>query len=305
MLVLGLLNDAGVDMCNQAYVQCIVYLNGQYWGVYNLREKVSKFFLAQHYGIKDTDTIDILVGNGTASANVVAGNGLADYKALIDYCQSHNCDLSNDADYQYVCDRIDVANFAQYCAFEIIVGNTDTGNIKFWRSSELDNKWRWIAYDFCWAMNRETADSNVNTTSGYRRDFFSKYFAVEGHGAAKFDTTLGRSLLKNNQFVELFLYYCADFYNNVYTPEKINAKVDELQENIRFEMENYDLGRWQPYTNLSVKGWQSHCNNIRNYGNNYQDYFLKYCQNYINNNTNYRLTDEKMVQLFGRVSNLK
>ena len=304
-LVLGLLNDAGVDMANQAYVQCIVYINGQYWGVYNLREKVSKFFLSQHYGIEDPSTIDILVGNGNNAACVVAGNGLDDYKALIDFCKSKNCDLSNDSDYQYVADRIDIDNFAQYCAFEIIVGNTDSGNIKYWRSSELDNKWRWIAYDFCWAMNRETENSNVATTSGYRRDFFSKYFNPAGHGSGNgFDTTLGRSLLQNNRFVERFLYYCADFFNNVYTPDKINAKVDELQENIRFEMENYDLKRWEPYIHLSVKGWNSHCNNIRNYANNYQNYFLKYCQDFINKNTHYKLNDAKMKELFGRTSTL-
>ncbi len=312
VLVLGLLNDAGVDMANQAYVQCIVYLNDQYWGVYNLREKVSKFYLAQHYGVEDTGTIDILVGNGVASSEVVASNiytGVKpneDYKALLEYCRSHNYNLSNDADYQYVADRIDIDNFAQYCAFEIIIGNTDTGNIKWWRSSELDNKWRWIAYDFCWAMNREDPNSDVTKTSGYRRDFFSKYFNPSGHGAGNgFDTTLGRSLLSNNRFVERFLYYCADFFNNVYTPDKIVSKVDELQEAIRAEMEGYDLERWFPYNGVSVKGWNSHCNNIRNYGNNYQDYFLLYCQNYINKNTNYRLTDEKMVELFGRVSKLK
>lgn len=305
VLVLGLLNDAGVDMANQAYVQCIVYLNGEYWGVYNLREKVSKFFLAQHFGIDDTDTIDILVGNGANSASIVAGNGLADYQALIEYCKSRNYNLSNDADYAYVCDRIDVRNFAQYCAFEIIVGNTDTGNIKFWRSHELDNKWRWIAYDFCWAFNRDDPSRSASETSGYRRDFFSKYFNPAGHGAKNmFDTTLARSLLQNNQFVEIFLHYCADFFNNVYSPEKLNAKVDELQNNIRFEMENYDLERWRPYNNLSVKGWNSHCNNLRAYANNYQNYYLRYCQDYINNNTNYRLTDEKMIELFGRVSTL-
>ncbi len=303
--VLGLLNDNNVDMANQAYVQCIVYLNDQYWGVYNLREKVSKFFLAQHYGVSDPSTIDILVGNGNNSACVVAGDGLADYQALIEFCKSKNYNLSNDSDYRYVCDRIDVENFAQYCAFEIIVGNTDSGNIKYWRSSELDNKWRWIAYDFCWAFNREDPNTNINTTSGYRRDFFWKYFDPAGHGSGRgFDTTLGRSLLQNNQFVEIFLKYCADFFNNVYTPEKIVSKVDELQENIRFEMENYDLERWRPFIGLSVKGWNSHCNNIRNYANNYQNYFLRYCQNYINKYTNYKLTDAKMIELFGRVSSL-
>ena len=69
-------------------------------------------------------------------------------------------------------------------------------------------------------------------------------------------------------------------------------------------MENYDLKRWEPYIHLSVKGWNSHCNNIRNYANNYQNYFLKYCQDFINKNTHYKLNDAKMKELFGRTSTL-
>lgn len=65
VLILGLANDANLDMAVQAYVQTLVYINGQYWGVYNLREKVSRNYLAQHYSIKDVNSIDILRGNGT------------------------------------------------------------------------------------------------------------------------------------------------------------------------------------------------------------------------------------------------
>lgn len=302
IVVLGLLDDADADVATQAYVQCIVYLNGEYWGVYNLREKVSKHYIAQHYGIEDPETVDILVGNGNNSATIVAGDGLEDYQALIAFCESKGCDLGNAEDYAYVCSQVDVENFALYCAQEICVGNTDTGNIKYWRSSELDNKWRWLPYDYCWAMNGERLSSDITTTSGYRRDFFTKYFHESGHGADKgFDTILARSLLQNNEFVELFLHACAYMTNEVYEPEKIRQKSIEVQENIRYEMETYDLKRWEPYNNLSVKGWNSHCSNIRQYAENYQDYFLYYCQEYINEHTDYELTDERMIEIFGRV----
>lgn len=302
IVVLGLMDDADTDIATQAYVQCIVYLNGEYWGVYNLREKVSKHYVAQHYGIEDPESIDILVGNGDNSASVVAGDGLEDYQELIAFCESKGCDLGDPQDYAYVTARIDVENFALYCAHEICVGNTDTGNIKFWRSSELDNKWRWLPYDYCWAMNGERLSSDITTTSGFRRDFFTKYFHEQGHGAGKgFSTVLGRSLLQNNGFVEIFLEACAYMTNVVYEPEKIRQKSIEVQENIRYEMETYDLKRWEPYNNLSVKGWNSHCSNIRQYAENYQDYFLYYCQEYINEHTDYELTDERMIEIFGRV----
>ena len=282
-----------------------MYLNGQYWGVYNLREKISKHYIAQHYGVEDEDTIDILKGNGNNEQCIVAGNGLQDYKDLIAYCENHNCNLSNQADYDYVCSQVDADQFAMYCAFEIIIGNTDTGNIKWWRSSEKDNKWRWIQYDYCWAMNGDNASQSAENSTGYRRDFFWRYFDPAGHGAGKgFSTVLGRSMLSNNDFVKLFLKYCAYFYKEVYTPEKIVAKVNELQENIRNEMETYDLVRWRPYHNLSTKGWNSHVDKIRQYANNYQDWYLYYCQNFINKHTNYHLSDDEMIQLFGKVGKI-
>ena len=292
-LMTGLLEDGGVDLCVQAYVQTALYLNGQYWGVYNLREKVSRAYIAQHYSVTNKDSIDILRGNGV----LVSGDPKAvdDYNALIDFCKSKNCDLSNYGDYEYVCSKIDVENFALYCAAEIIVGNNDSGNIKWWRSSEKDGKWRWIYYDFCDAMARND-EKDDSVTNGYRRDFFSKYFNPEGHGAGKgFSTVLARSLLKNNEFVEIFLKACALMVNDVYSPEKINAKVDVLSSTIASEIE-WDFPRWD----LTVKNWKAHINNVRGYANHYQEYYFKYLKAYIKKNTNYKLTDEKMMQIFGR-----
>ncbi len=293
IMILGLIDDAGLDTCTQAYVQTALYLNGQYWGCYNLREKVSRAFLAQHYSVTNKDSIDVLKGNGV----YVSGNPKAvdDYKALISYCESKNCDLSNYGDYEYVCSQIDVENYALYCAVEVLVGNNDSGNIKWWRSSEKDNKWRWILYDFDDAMARND-DKDDSVTNGYRRDFFTKYFHPAGHGAGKgFSTVLSRSLLKNNDFVEIFLKYCAKLTNDVYSPEKIVNKVDELSGNIASEI-NWDFPRWS----LTVKNWNAHLNNVRGYANHYQEYYFKYLKNYINKNTNYKLTDQKMMEIFGR-----
>lgn len=291
VLMTDLANDADLDLAVQAYVQVVVYLNGEYWGVYNLREKVSKHFIAQHYGVQDKTTIDVLVGNGT----YVTGdpNAEKDYADLIAFCKSKNCSLKNDSDYAYVCSKVDVENFALYCAMEIIVGNTDSGNIKFWRSSELDSRWRWLFYDFCYAMNRND-EKDDSVTSGYRRDFFTKYFHEQGHGASKgFSTVLARSLLQNNQFVQIFVEKLSELYNEVYTPDKINAKVDFLSGNIREEM-NWDFPRW----GLKVKNWEAHLNNIRGYANNYRPYFKKYLKQYLSEKTNYKLSDSRFNELF-------
>ncbi len=290
---LGLAPESQIAV--QAYRQLVVYLNGEYWGVYNLREKISKNFIAQHYGISNTDTIDILMGNGNEKC-VIAGNGFRDYTDMVDWADSH--DLSNSVNYDYICSLMDVENFAAYTAAEIVVGNTDTGNIKYWRSTELDNKWRWLFYDFCWAMNRND-DQEDKYSSGYRRDFFTRYFYEGGHGAGGAQnkgtsTRLVRALLKNASFRELFLSKVALLLNDVYTPEKIIARVDECQERIRSEMK-YDVDVWD---NINFDSWLGHCDNIRAYANNYQQYCLKYVQAY------FSLSDDDMNRIFGRKSSL-
>ena len=275
----------------QAYRQLVVFINGEYWGVYNLREKISKTFISQHYGIANPDTIDILVGKGNELC-VVAGNGWKDYTAMVEWADSH--DLSQQSNYDYICSLMDVENYAAYCAAEIVVGNTDTGNIKYWRSPELDNKWRWLFYDFCWAMNRNDNSSETSTT-GYRRDFFTKYFHPDGHGASRSTpTTLSRALLKNSSFRAMFLEKVAIMLNEVYTPEKILARVDECQNAIMEEMK-YDVDKWD---GINYNSWQGHCDNIRDYARNYQDYCLKYVQSY------FSLSDNDMMSIFGRKTTL-
>ena len=277
----------------QAYRQMVLYLNGQYWGVYNLREKITSTFIAQHYGLNNPDGVDILMGNGNDKC-VIAGddNVWREYTDMVEWADTH--DLSNQSNYAYICPMIDEKNLALYTAAEIIVGNTDTGNIKYWRTKETDNKWRWLFYDFCWAMNRNDNNSDA-TTSGYRRDFFARYFDEKGHGAGKATSTkLIRALFKNATWRRLLLEYSAYLFNEVYTPEKIIAKVDLCQAAIDSEMV-FDTERW---SGITYKTWNQHCENIRDYARNYRPYYLKYAQKF------FGLSDQEMRAAFGETSSL-
>ena len=143
-------------------------------------------------------------------------------------------------------------------------------------------------------MNRDD-DREDQYSSGYRRDFFSKYFHVEGHGASRSTSTkLSRALLENASFRALFLQKLAILLNEIYTPEKIIARVDECQSRIADEMV-FDVDLWD---DINYNSWQAHCDNIRTYANNYQDYCLKYVQSY------FSLSDNEMMSIFGRKTSL-
>jgi hypothetical protein len=276
----------------QAHKQVVVLLDGKYWGVYDLAEKITEHFVAQRFHLSNPKSVDMLFGNGNQFC-VLAGNGWEDYTEMVEWAGSH--DLSNSANYDYINTLMDAENYATFVAAEIIVGNTDSGNIKYWRSAEYDNKWRWIFYDFCWAMNRND-DRPDSSSSGYRRDFFSRYFDPAGHGQSKATSTvLIRALLANATFRQIFLEKVALMINDVFTPEKINAMVDRLQGNISEEMK-YDVDLWN---DITYSSWQQHCDNIRAYADNYQNYALKYVQNY------FSLSDAEMNSIFGRTSTLE
>jgi len=275
----------------QAHKQVVVLLNGKYWGVYDFMEKITEHFVAQRFHLANPKSIDMLFGNGNQFC-VLAGNGWQDYSDMVEWAGSH--DLGDPSNYDYINSLMDTENYATYVAAEIIVGNTDSANVKYWRSAEYDNKWRWILYDFCWAMNRND-DRPDSSSSGYRRDFFSRYLDPEGHGQGKAaSTVLIRALLENSTFRQMFLEKVALMINDVFTPEKINAMVDRLQGNIMEEMK-YDVDLWD---DITYSSWQQHCDNIRAYANHYQEYALKYVQNY------FSLSDSEMNNIFGRKTSL-
>ena len=143
-------------------------------------------------------------------------------------------------------------------------------------------------------MNRDD-DREDAYSSGYRRDFFSRYLDPEGHGTGKAaSTVLIRALLQNSTFRQMFLEKVALMINDVFTPEKIIAKVDLLEGNIKEEMK-YDVDLWD---NITFDIWQQHCDHIRKYAEHYQDYALKYVQSY------FSLSDSEMNTIFGRKTSL-
>ena len=131
------MRGSGIDF--QEHNSVATYINGDYWGMYNMREKNNEHMLAAKHNIA-ADDITIL----TKNAEIVEGDN-TDYNELIGYINS--VDLSVDANFQYVSDRIDVTNYALYQATNIFISNSDWpgNNIKFWNHPE--GKWRWILYD--------------------------------------------------------------------------------------------------------------------------------------------------------------
>jgi len=123
-----------------------VYINGEYWGHYNLREKINKHFVAAWENVPYTDEetvdhIDILARTGS-DAYVQNGSN-EDWLELCDFCKTE--DLNEGDNLKYVLDNLDVDSLFTHAAFEIITGNYDITNVRVYRVP--GGKWKYLLFD--------------------------------------------------------------------------------------------------------------------------------------------------------------
>ena len=228
VILTGLMEDSNQDI--QAYRSVASYINGQYWGLYNLREKVNEHFLASKHGV-NPDSIDLLEYN----AAIVQGSN-AGYLALMEYAQ--NNPISQSLHYDHLAEQIDLDNYVQYQAAQIYYDNQDWpgNNIKYWKSPET--KWRWILFDTDFGAAIWSPDAVFNNTLD---------FALNANGPEwpnpPWSTLLFRRLMTNQTFRNRFINQLADEMNSRFLPQAVINRINAHANLIRDEIERHDQ-RW-------------------------------------------------------------
>ena len=139
----------GQGILYQDHVVIQVYINGRYWGHYNLREKINKYFVAAYEGVTeeaDIDRIDILARTGRDEFLQNGDN--TDWLALCDFCKKNS--LSDPENLKRVEEELDIDNMFTHAAYEIILGNVDFTNVRLYRVP--GGKWKYLLFDVeaCW-----------------------------------------------------------------------------------------------------------------------------------------------------------
>ncbi|MFT6065282.1 MAG: hypothetical protein ACJAQX_001151 [Polaribacter sp.] len=228
IMLTSLMRGSGLDF--QEHNPVATYLNGDYWGMYNLREKVNEHMLASKHNINAED-ITLLSDN----AEEIEGSN-AEYNELINYIKL--TDLSIDANFEYVKQQIDIRSYALYQATNIFINNTDWpgNNIKFWKHPE--GKWRWIMFDTDFGFGP------FWNTRNYWEDTLS--FALDENGLYWFNpswsTLLFRRLMTNISFRNMFINQYADELNSRFLPNNVNAHINDIYKVIQPETQtHYEL----------------------------------------------------------------
>ena len=247
----GLMDGTGID--HQAYRPAVVYINGEYWGIQNLREKVNEEFLASNNDGVDPDELDELEANG----GIVEGDN-QDYLDMITFVENNN--MSFPVNYDFVNQQMDIENFIDYYIIQIFIGNTDWpgNNIKYWRPHTPDAKWKWILYDtdFGFGLFPDWSSNVYHNTLE---------FALNDNGPGwpnpPWSTLLFRKLMGNNVFQNKFINRFSYYYNTRFEPTYIENHISDISENIELEMDNH-IDRWGGY----IGTWNHNVNLMQSFG---------------------------------------
>jgi hypothetical protein len=217
----------GLNVKTVAFRPVVVFMNGEYWGIHNLRERVDGFFYEMHYNI-DVDNLDQLSGIG----DVNHGDSL-DYMGLMEFVEGNS--LAYDDNFQYVASQIDLVNYIDYYIIETYFSNLDWpgNNYEYWRSSDLDNKWRWQLLD-------------TDATFGdYEFNMFEHISEIDGDSLLNppWSTFLFRKLIENPGFVEDFVSRYEFVFQNYFNTERVISKIDEFEQLYENELPEH-IERW-------------------------------------------------------------
>jgi len=247
----------------QAYRPALVFINGVYWGIHNLREKIDEHYFSNHFGV-NPDQVNILEGQGWATVGSATS-----YSAMVTFTDQKNMALK--ANYDYIKTQMDVDQYIDYMTGHIYLAERDWpgNNIKFWKANSGEfAKWRWINFDM----------DQCFTLIWLNEDMIAKTTQINGPGWPNPDwsTKLFRNLLKNPDFKNEFIQRYAWHTNVTFNPERLVSFIDRFEARLAPEIPRHiqkwggkidpdSQEGWQKPTFSSVAEWQSNVNEMRTY----------------------------------------
>ena len=238
----------------QAQTECVVFLDGEFWGTYNIVEKIGKEFIADHYKVKQGSVCMIKTDELADGSD----QGKADYESLKQMANSAN--YSDAGIYAQFEQLMDLESLADYFATELIVGNSDFGNNNYalWKTEVVDpdkpyadGRWRFILFDTEYGQGlygQSNASTNVINSLKQKNTWLTKLFY---------------GLLENNEeFRAMFLQRYNEQCDVNYKASTVTSRLNQLESAYaasmvatleRFSMQP-DMGGWGGGFNIG--DWQ-------------------------------------------------
>ena len=207
----------------------IVYYNGKYFGIHDLRERSNEYYFETHYGINKKN-INLL-----KARNQISSGSSADYIAIESWLKEHN--LSNADNYKYILSQIDVDNYINYILLEIFVNNRDWpgNNLKKWNSVVPKTPWKWFLYDLDYSLGKSSSTTSM-------LEYALSKNATDWINGPTY-TILLRSLMENEDFKKSFINRMATLLQTSFNSVKALPLIEKMMSEIKSEIPR-DQAQW-------------------------------------------------------------
>lgn len=273
-----LFGSAGKNNHYSAYRPVHVYLNGLYWGIYNIRERQDKYYAK---GVIDTEDVDLLERRFGSNdpGNMEAIEGSKDEFQIVDDFVKNN-DMSIQANYEYVKTLVDIESYVDYYAFGTFAGNYDwhDNNVKWMKQKGPGHKWQWLMWDVEYGLG---TFKNINHGKPEWPAILYTHTRRLRPGTPSNDklyTYFFNSIFNNKEFRHYFVNRYADILNTTLRSDNILSKIADTKAMLEPDFDR-QINRW----GLSLSSWNSAIDYLNYYVSNRQENCRKNLNTYVLN----------------------
>lgn len=256
---------ADLNLDERTYEPCVMYLNGEYWGVYEIREKVDDNDFTKEYYDQGRSDLQFIKTWGGTWAEYGGQQALDEWEVLQNFIV--NNDMSVPANYTQASAELDMSSLVDYMIINTHSVCTDwlNYNTGWWRGLDPDGdplslKWRYIMWDVDASFGHYINYTGVPDDSPEADPCDNESPSIddpEGH------TAMLTSLLENPDFFALYINRYADLNNTYFTCDYMIDLLDEMIDRIAPEMPR-QISRWG---NGSMTGWMNNVQELKDFIN--------------------------------------
>jgi len=292
----SMFRDAGIQFLSrhlqvdtQATRTAVVFLNGEFWGLYNIRERFDEWYVASHYGLNRHD-IAILDVRAGMRIQINAGNSqdYQDFRELEAFIEASN--LEDDAVFRFVERYINIDSFMDAYIANIFFGNRDwpSNNQRFWRYNgdlnhdvpESDGRWNWMLIDL-------DATTGFVFSFNYYEDTLIRLLLPPGEReitrrdftATTRSIMMFRNLMQNEGFRQAFVNRFTDLMNIYFTENLFLEMIENFSSKMRPVMPE-QITRYGRID--SMEDWEDEIEAMRAFARNRHEYMLGFLQENLN-----------------------
>lgn len=228
------------DLLVQKSQAAVLFINGNYWGIYNLRERIDEYFIAKYSNCKKSEVT--ILEDGVAELKVGSEIDQEDFLKLID--EVRETEQISNAQLDEIANQIHMKSYMDYIFFETFFANNDWPDNNAMCYKTPGKKWKWLLNDLDYSLaypGAENVDVNmfdrIKTSSSVHVTFFNAF-------------------IQNETFKKDFIKRCKKNMTEHLSDDRIQRKYIRIKELYEKEIPR-QIERWRNIKSVDV--WEKNC----------------------------------------------